>query len=84
MGLNGDLVLGGGIARREEVFGLCGFEVVFLPKFLVCCYCGLTVLLGWVVFFSSEQRAVFIRYLILIRKGEVVNSVSLYGRGLEL
>lgn len=35
------------------------------------------MLLGWVVFFfRSKQGAVFIRYLILMRKEEVVNSVG--------
>lgn len=63
------LFVGGGIVRREESLWIVVGVVVFLPKFLVRCYCGLTVLLGWGVFFSSEQRAVFIRYLILMRKG---------------
>lgn len=37
------------------------------------------------MFFSSKQGTVFMRYLILTyAEGEVVNSISVYGRGLGL
>lgn len=51
MGLNGD----DDVVRGEGLHGVkksldCRRCSCFLPKFLVCCCCGLTVLLGWVVF----------------------------------
>lgn len=86
MGLNGDNVVrgGGGIARREESLWIVVGRSCFSSEVLGLLLLWFDYAAGLGCVFSSEQRAVFIRYLILIRKGEVVNSVGVYGRGLEL
>lgn len=71
---------GGGIARREGSLWIVVDRSCFSSEVLGLLLLWFDCAAGLGCLFSSEQRAVFIRYLILMRKGEVVNSVGIYLR----